>query len=362
MMPQKLGKGGEGLELYSENNGRYMDDGIPNKGDLKKKQLEIILKHNPANDDYHTWIRNENDIKTFEESLNDSDYVDYDEFNPDWDRSMANEALESGFITVYSSYPIEQGIFVSPSKMEAQSYSGNGRVYSKRVPIDSIAWIDPTQGQYAYVGSENKNNLGQELSPKQVEYFKDSKMRDENGNLKVMYRGDNEDFDVFDRSKMKKSGTLGNGFYFTTESTHGGQYGKVKEYYLNIKNPLSTNEKTFTKQQLIKLIDELPSLDEDFDTYNFGQGVSSRQIAEQLMHQPTDFTILRELNYVSYGNFAGLVELTNEILGTNFDGIITDTETIVFNPNQIKLIDNLNPTESDSISDERAEAMKLFGL
>lgn len=153
-MPQKIGKGGEGLELYSESNGRYMDDGVPNKDDLKRKQLEIILKHNPANDNYHTWIRNENDIKTFEEALNDADYVDYDEFIPDWNRSMANEALESGFINVYSSYPIEQGIFVTPSKMEAQSYSGSGKIYSKRVPIDSIAWIDPTQGQYAYVENE----------------------------------------------------------------------------------------------------------------------------------------------------------------------------------------------------------------
>lgn len=41
---------------------------------LKQKQLNIILKNNPVNDDYHTWIRNIEDIKTFEETLQDSDY------------------------------------------------------------------------------------------------------------------------------------------------------------------------------------------------------------------------------------------------------------------------------------------------
>lgn len=44
---------------------------------LKQKQLNIILKNNPVNDDYHTWIRNIEDIKTFEETLQDSDYKEY---------------------------------------------------------------------------------------------------------------------------------------------------------------------------------------------------------------------------------------------------------------------------------------------
>ena len=50
---------------------------------LKQKQLDIILKNNPVEDDYHTWIRSIDDIKTLEEALNDGDWSDYDEFNPD---------------------------------------------------------------------------------------------------------------------------------------------------------------------------------------------------------------------------------------------------------------------------------------
>lgn len=134
-------------------NGRHLKESENNSGsfNLKEKQLEIIKNNNPMLDDYHTGIRTIDDIKTFEETLQDSDWVDYDEFNPDFTRGMAEEALEIGKITVYSSYPIKQGIFISPSYMEAESYSENGKVYSREVNLNDVAWIDPTQGQYAKV-------------------------------------------------------------------------------------------------------------------------------------------------------------------------------------------------------------------
>lgn len=35
----------------------------------KEKQLQIILENNPVEDDVHTWVRNVDDIKTFEEAV-----------------------------------------------------------------------------------------------------------------------------------------------------------------------------------------------------------------------------------------------------------------------------------------------------
>ena len=128
-----------------------LDDSSFSLEQHKQKQLDIIKNNNPDNDDYHTWIRNVEDIKTLEETINDSDWIDYDEYNPDLSREDIENAIDSGKIMVYSSYPIKQGIFVSPSKMEAESYSSNGKVYSKEVNINDVAWIDPTQGQYAKV-------------------------------------------------------------------------------------------------------------------------------------------------------------------------------------------------------------------
>lgn len=141
---------------------------------LKQKQLNIINKTNPMLDDYHTGIRNIEDIKTLQETIQDNEWSDYDEFNPDLTRADLEDAIETGKITVYSSYPIKQGVFVSPSYMEAESYSGDGKVYSKEVNIKDVAWIDPTQGQYANTNSKysmtNVNNItGDDIAIKDMQ-------------------------------------------------------------------------------------------------------------------------------------------------------------------------------------------------
>ena len=131
------------------------------KVETKEKQNKVIQENNPMKDDIHTGIRNSNEIKTLEETLNDEDYEGSNQITPDLTRQDLEKAIEKGTITVYSSYPIEQGVFVSPSKMEAESYAGNGQIYSKEVPINDVAWIDPTQGQYAKI-EENASNIKQD--------------------------------------------------------------------------------------------------------------------------------------------------------------------------------------------------------
>lgn len=111
----------------------------------KEKQLDIINKSNQMHDEYHTGVRNVDDIKTFEEAVSDSDAP----FTPDYTKEDAESALKAGEITVYSSKPIENGVFVTPSKMEAENYAGGEKVYSKKVPISDVAWIDTMEGQYA---------------------------------------------------------------------------------------------------------------------------------------------------------------------------------------------------------------------
>ena len=122
----------------------------------KAEQFEVIQNSNAADDDYHTWIRSAAEIKTLSETLADPEWAEYDEYDPDYTRQMAEDAIRTGKITVYSSYKIGNGVFVTPSRMEAESYSGDGKVYSKTVNVADIAWIDPTQGQYAPVKTETK--------------------------------------------------------------------------------------------------------------------------------------------------------------------------------------------------------------
>lgn len=87
---------------------------------------------------------------------------------PDFTENDLRKTLETGEVTVYSSKPIEQGIFVTPSKMEAESYAGNGKVYSKRVRLDDVAWIDSLQGQYAKV-EETEDAMGVSTSLNKAE-------------------------------------------------------------------------------------------------------------------------------------------------------------------------------------------------
>lgn len=128
------------------------------KLNTKLLQNTIIQNTNPMLDEYHTGIRGVEDIYTFEETLKNGDFEEGEDFDPDYTWSMAQTALKSGNIKVYSSYPIKQGVFVTPSKMEAMSYSGKGKIYEKTVNLDDVAWIDPTQGQYANVGEYEKTS------------------------------------------------------------------------------------------------------------------------------------------------------------------------------------------------------------
>lgn len=118
--------------------------------DRKAKQLDLILKNNPANDDVHLWIRSTKDIHTAEEVFKEA-YDNGEAMYPDFTLDMMNEALKSGKVTVYSSHPIKNGIFVTPSYMNARDYSGGGRVYSKKIRLTDVAWIDESEGQYAPV-------------------------------------------------------------------------------------------------------------------------------------------------------------------------------------------------------------------
>ena len=120
----------------------------------KDAQLRLVVGRNAMEDDYHVGIRSIDDIKTYEEAVREGEGLDS---YPDFTREDAERALQKGEITVYSSKPIEQGGFVSTSRMEAKEYAGGGRVYEKRVSLDDVAWIYASEGQYAKVDEAAAN-------------------------------------------------------------------------------------------------------------------------------------------------------------------------------------------------------------
>ncbi len=95
--------------------------------------------------------------------------------------------------------------------------------------------------------TEDKGNVkysledtnGNKLSEQQSEYFKNSKIRDDDGNLIVVYHGTYEDFNVFDSSKTRANMDIQGNFFSPWKLDAEGYGPNVKAYYLNIKNPAS---------------------------------------------------------------------------------------------------------------------------
>lgn len=164
----------------------------------KQKQLNIIQKNNKMQDDYHTGIRNIEDIKTFEEAIHDSESFVYG----DYSFEDAQKDLERGKVTVYSSKPITQGGFVSTSKNMAKDYAGNGKIYSKEVSINDVAWINGDEGQYANINQKYaaptknwqqfvENNYQQQGTGKNLKEYKLSTGKVQESNRKAINNSSN---------------------------------------------------------------------------------------------------------------------------------------------------------------------------
>jgi hypothetical protein len=164
----------------------------------KQKQLNIIQKNNKMQDDYHTGIRNIEDIKTFEEAIHDNESFVYG----DYSFEDAQKDLERGKVTVYSSKPITQGGFVSTSKNMAKDYAGNGKIYSKEVSINDVAWINGDEGQYANINQKYaaptknwqqfvENNYQQQGTGKNLKEYKLSTGKVQESNRKAINNSSN---------------------------------------------------------------------------------------------------------------------------------------------------------------------------
>ena len=135
------------------------------KENNKKAQFDIIQATNPMSDDYHVGIRSSNDIRTWEEVLKLDDEREGQFVWGDFSRSDAEQALKKGKITVYSSYPIKNGVFVSTSYVQAEEYAGGkgGKVYSKTLSLDKVAWINGDEGQYADVAKVSEKQYALDI-------------------------------------------------------------------------------------------------------------------------------------------------------------------------------------------------------
>ena len=179
-----------------------------------------------------------------------------------------------------------------------------------------------------HIGEVDENGLKYKLSPEQEAFFKDSKIRDENGNLKTVYHGTDAEFDVFNPNNTS-SNKWGAGNYLAFDENAGKNYGKnVKEMYANITSPISDKQKTISFDQYDalhrRINDGEPAYREDYDMYD------------------NDMDLLWDIT--DNGQWKKYAQDIKDTTGK--DGVIMDDMAITFSPNQTKYTNNLNPTDN----------------
>lgn len=161
-----------------------------------------------------------------------------------------------------------------------------------------------------------KDSLGNILTEKQIEYFKDSKVRDSSGNLLVCYHGTDARFDTFDYEHMNPESKLGLGFYFTKGQALQFSYDYELACYINIMKPLYEYDDA---DKLAEVIQEEERL--------LAEGKTKNEVISAIVAK------------------------------FNIDGIIGDDRghpcIVAFNAGQIKAITNKTPTNRESINEAK---------
>lgn len=209
--------------------------------------------------------------------------------------------------------------------------------------VKDIGNLNPTSNPD--IRYSDRDSVGNGLTKEQIEYFKDSKVRDEEGNLLVMYHGTpNQGFTVFRK-----------GSYFTNDLEYAELYKAqgtkrtaekpgVYTVYLNIEKPfdLADSEAQAVYKEFIR---------EGLSTYI------------NPSTPDTEIDVIIAENDLDWNEADDLTEFLQDN-GYDYDGIrFKEREGIysymTFSENQIKEVSNTTPTEDEDIrySDRNTESI-----
>lgn len=209
------------------------------------------------------------------------------------------------------------------------------------------------------------DSAGASLSREQREFFKDSKVVDDSGRLRVTYHGSPNSFYTFDRGRIGKGNDqFGAGFYFATSEEAARHYGdNVYKTYLNITNPIVINrtidggdlfDVKITQKQAYEILKRHPliydpessPLGDMFEEY-WEVGAKDYMIREAAKN--FNSIGLLDSDYIAYRDYPNeLHEAIRDVLG--YDGVEVmfdntgDRFYVAWFENQIKLTTNKKPT------------------
>jgi hypothetical protein len=196
--------------------------------------------------------------------------------------------------------------------------------------------------------SMSKDSEGNNLTTEQIDFFKDSKVVNENGQLKVMYHGTpNGDFAVF------KDGT-----YFTDNKEYADRYQnpgassissgktasnpKTFEVYLNIKKPFDINDAEAREIYINEYI-------KGGNAMGINPYLSDAEYAKIKTIDWTEGEDLRDFLVENGYDYDGLV--LDEGADGGYGDVVNSrgTSWVVFSPEQVKDVGNTKPTSKSNI-------------
>lgn len=201
--------------------------------------------------------------------------------------------------------------------------------------------VDLLNDQVKYSVSETTDSQGRELSPEQVEFFRDSKVRDEDGRLKVMYHGTPYGgFTVFrEGTYFTDNPQYAEVYHTPSASSIRGRYDPVTlpmtyAVYLNIKKPFDTRNED-AREIFYR---------EYYRQYGMGTDLQESGLPDWL-----DAEDLREFLEENEYDYDGLIVDEGGTGGYDEEVRKRGLAYIAFRPEQIKRVDNLNPTRNPDI-------------
>jgi len=227
-------------------------------------------------------------------------YQEGAKFAEEWENDRKDEGIYKSIESYGDANGTWDGSLLNDERGRIENGQDGGLVQGKSASDGNTNNKESTGDSGTRYSIKRINSEGNTVTDAQYDYFKKSKVVDDEGNLLVVYHGTDSDFTVFDVSKGRPDMDI-QGMFFSPDKNDALGYGtKAKAYYLNIINPA------------------------DFTT---GFNALKRFRAE---------------------DNAG-IKARELLISEGYDGVNNGDEYIAFYPEQIKLIENKSPTSSDDI-------------
>jgi len=255
----------------------------------------------------------------------------------------------------------EQAPINTPEASSGTVSSNGGTALNEGVQYSNIS--DPSDTSISQNSEKSSGDVKKSLSAEQQAYFKDSVVRDENGNLKVMYHGTSKGgHAMFDPYGKARYGLFGVGSYFTDSKAIAESYTKkgkgnqpqVYETYLNITNPIDMDAPAVPAEWKRAMPDvDFPKSGTNEDFYRAMEEYFEGNEYPRWEASETAMEVIEGMGYDGITHIGGG--------RVNADGERHQVY-IAFQPEQIKNIDNAKPTSDPDIRYSLSEDSEGRGL